>query len=231
MRSSYLTLTLLLAACPLAAQEKEKTVSVTVETAAVSQYLWRGYVLNDSPSLQPAVTISYNGLTASSWSSFSRRVPHNQAWTEHDLTLEYAREIRQFTFSVGFLDYRFPDLTRGEGNRTYEVSAGVAHSSFFSPSFKVYRDLSLGKGWYYAGGIAHSFATKWKITLTPAITVGVNQHMYQPHTTISDADLGLTAEAPLNSHLKVSAFFMQMVGHRSLFGNHNAVGTKLSFTN
>jgi hypothetical protein len=230
MRSTSLAMILLAGgACALAEEPAEKTLAVTVETGVMSSYLWRGWVLNDSPSMQPAVTFSYRGLTVGSWSNLSRRVPHNQAWTEHDLTFEYARTVKRFTLSAGYLDYRFPDLRRDENNRTKEISAGISYASFLNPSLKVYRDVSLGRGYYYAAGFSHPVAVWRNLVLTPAATAGLNQHQYIRQTTISDLDLGLTAEMPLGKHWKASAQAIEMIGHRSLFGHHHAVGAKLTY--
>ncbi|HVX67852.1 MAG TPA: TorF family putative porin [Bryobacteraceae bacterium] len=221
---------LCLAAAAGCAQTAEQArPSITVETTAVSQYLWRGTVLNDSPSVQPGVTVEYRGFSVMSWSNFSRTVPNHQAWTEHDLCLEYSHEAGDFTLSAGFLDYRFPDLTHAEGNRTTEVSLGVAYKNYLSPTFKVYKDVSLGRGYYHALGFSHSYGMRHGLALTPAVTLGVNQHMYQPATTVSDVDFGLTLDIPVGN-VTISPLAMVMTGNRSLFGTHSAFGVKFSYT-
>jgi hypothetical protein len=218
-----------IAAAAWAQPSERARPSITVETTAVSQYLWRGMVLNDSPSLQPGVTIEYQGFSLASWSNFSKTVPNHQAWTEHDLTLEYSHEVGSFTLSAGFLDYRFPDLTREEGNRTAEVSLGVAYKNYLSPAFKVYRDVSLGRGYYHTLGVSHTYRLPRGLGLTPSAAVGVNQHMYQPATTISDVDLGLTLDIPVGG-MTISPLCMVMTGNRSLYGTHSAMGVKVSYS-
>ncbi len=204
--------------------------SITLESTAVSQYLWRGYVLNSSASLQPAVTLEYAGFTVSNWANFSKRVSHNQAWTENDVTLEYAHQLGRFSISAGFLEYGYPELAADEGNRSHEVSLGVAYSHYLNPSIKAYRDLSLGKGYYYFLGVTHTYALRDRIALTPSAGIGLNQHMYQQATTISDVDCGLSLDLSVSRQVTVSPTFLLMSGNRSLFGTHYAVGVKAAYT-
>jgi hypothetical protein len=227
--------TLLMAALILvpavSGQEQDaEGIGVRLETTAVSRYLWRGWVLNESASLQPALTVSYQGLSVTSWSNLSHHVPHNQAWTEHDLNLEYNRKAGSFVFTGGLYEYRYPDLRPSEGNRSMEVYAGVRHDSYFSPSFRAYHDWKLGKGDYFTGSISHTYLWKSKIGITPLLLVGLNHHQFQRNSTISDVDAGVTVDLPVGKHFVVSPFFLEMAGHRTFFGHHFAFGVKSAYS-
>ncbi|HWQ53482.1 MAG TPA: TorF family putative porin [Bryobacteraceae bacterium] len=206
-------------------------ISVYHETAVVSSYLWRGMVLNDSVSLQPGLVIGWRGLSISSWQSFSRRVPHGQMWTSSDMNLEYARSVRKFTASVGYWRYHYPDMPRDEGETSHEFYAGVAHKSWLNPSLKFSTDVSLGGGHYWFGSVAHGFELSSRLTLNTSLGVGLNQHYYQTQTTISDVDGVASLDIRLTRHLVISPGFVQMVGHRSLFGRHHAFSLKVSLAN
>lgn len=207
----------------------EKPVSVSFESTFVSQYLWRGYVLNSSPSFQPAVNLAIRGVSASVWANCSRTAPHNQACTETDVALEYTRKLGWLSLSAGFLDYRYPDIADSAENRTEEVSFGAAADVWLHPSVKVYHDVRLGNGNYYYLGVQKDVLLPHvrKSVLNLAGGVGLNQHLYQGQTTVSDAGLTATLSIPAG-RLVVSPFVNATVGHRSLFGSHAAFGVKLS---
>ena len=73
---------------PAVAQDAESDWSFSFDTTVASQYLWRGFVANDTPALQPNVSVGYKGFSVSSWSNFAYRGPSGQNWTEHDLTVD-----------------------------------------------------------------------------------------------------------------------------------------------
>lgn len=211
------------------AEAEPRTWSIGVENTVVSQFLWRGYVLNDSPSVQPAVNIGFGGFEASVWSNFSRTVPNGQAWTEVDFTLEYTKQVGRFALSAGILDYRYTDIAGPEENRTDEVTLGVAYDAPLSPSFKYYRDFRNGAGEYFFTGVEHQFALPWSKRLAANIGggLGLNHHLYQTQTSISDVDLNASLDIQVGKTLITPAFTV-MRGHRSLFGTHAAFGVKFS---
>lgn len=206
-------------------------LTVYHETAAVSSYLWRGMVLNDSLSLQPGLVIGWRGLSISSWQNFSRRVPKGQMWTGSDMNFEYARPVGKFTVSAGYWRYHYPDMTRAEGETSHEFYSGIAHESWLKPSLKFSTDVALGGGHYWFGSVQHGFELSPRLTLNALLGVGLNQHYYQPQTTISDVDGTVSLDIRLTRYLVISPGFVQMVGHRSLFGRHHAFSLKVSLAN
>ncbi len=196
--------------------------SVTFETEVVSQYLWRGFVMNDSPSIQPGITAAYKGLSFSTWHNFSRRAPNGQSWTEHDLTVEYSRDAGRFTASAGYAVFHYPDMAAENLER--EAFVTVTHNSAFSPSFEVHRGSG---GFYYFASVNRSFAVSSRISVEATLGAGLNQHQFQPVTTISDVDGTVAVAIQITRRLAVSPTFTQMDGHRSAFGRHHAAGVIL----
>ena len=198
------------------------------EASIVSQYLWRGFVLNDSPSFQPSLTVGYRGFSANSWLNFSRRVPGGRHWTEHDLTLDYSREIRRVTLSAGYINYYIRGTPPEGGSSSSEFYAGIAHSGLLKPSFRYYRDVDQGRGDYLFSSIGHTVKLPRSAALNLTLGLGLNHHLYVSQTAISDVDFGAALDLPAGSRLKLSPFFTGVTGHRTLFPRHYAFGLKVS---
>lgn len=94
---SYMLILLLLTAVNAKAQDK---VEASIGTDIVSQYVWRGQNLG-SVSLQPALGVSYKGLSLDAWGSTGLSDPSDTK--EFDLTLSYSAG----SFSIGITDYWF----------------------------------------------------------------------------------------------------------------------------
>jgi hypothetical protein len=210
----------------LLAQE-ESPYRISFNVAFVNQYLWRGFVANDTPSVQPELRLGYKGFSVSSWSSFSHTAPYNQNWTEHTLNLAYTRRLGNLTASLGWQNEVNPNLESDLGRYTNEVYFGLAHDSILRPSVTVYRDVHRGNGGYYYLSLGHSFRAGRGVSINPLVGVGVNEHLYIDQTTVSNFDIGVSVKIPLG-HAVLSPFFQQMIGHRSLFGRHNVFGVMLS---
>ena len=94
---SYTLILLLTAAVNAKAQDKVET---SIGTDIVSQYVWRGQDLG-SVSLQPALGVSYKGLSLNAWGSTGLSDPSDTK--EFDLTISYSAG----GFNAGITDYWF----------------------------------------------------------------------------------------------------------------------------
>jgi len=206
--------------------QDESPVSVSIDVGFANQYLWRGFVLNDSPSMQPGISVGFKDFTISSWSNVSHTGPNNQSWTEHDLTLDYTKSFGKNSLSVGYINYAFPDL-EDDSKYTSEFYFGYAYDTILSPSIKVYRDVDDGDGWYYYGSIGHSVPLPKGLSLNPSLGVGLNQGQWIDPTVISNVDLGVSLDIPVGK-VTFSPFFTRMIGNKGIFGSHNMYGVMMS---
>ena len=231
MRRIYLKIfsAVLLAATalPALARDSKNDWSFSFETAFTSQYLWRGFLLNDTPALQPNITAGYKGFSVSSWSNFAYRGPNGQNWTEHDLTLDYSHSLGKLGLSAGYILYSFPDLNPGQGHRSHEVYAGVSYDTLFHPSFTFYRDVDQGDGNYFYLSGGHSWELARGVVFNGGLGLGLNNGQWIDNTTISNFDINISVDIRAGQ-VVFSPFFTQVVGHRTLFGHHNAFGVNLS---
>ncbi len=219
-------LTATLLAAPAAAQDTESDWSFSLDTTFVSQYLWRGFVPNDTPSLQPNISVGYKGFSVSSWSNISHTGPNGQNWTEHDVTVDYTHSFNKLGVSVGYINYAFPDLS-GSDKYTHEFYVGASYDTFLSPSITFYRDVDDGDGNYLYLSGGHSFELGKGVVFNLGAGVGLNNGQWIDQTTVSNFDTTASVDIPWGK-VVFSPFFTQMVGNKGIFGNHNMFGVNMS---
>ncbi|HME44070.1 MAG TPA: TorF family putative porin, partial [Syntrophorhabdales bacterium] len=87
----------------------EEPVTGTASVSFLNQYMFRGYQLGkDSLIIQPSLSASYKGFTASFWGNidshekatqnFNPDDPGHQSFNETDLTLSYTYVLDKFSF-------------------------------------------------------------------------------------------------------------------------------------
>ena len=180
-------------------------MSAGVDLIATSAYVWRGFVPTADPSLQPAPWITIGPVTVTSWANFARG-SQGTPITEHDATIDYTGHRGAFALSLGYTNYFFPDAS--SDRVSHELYAGIAHDSFFSPSIRVYRDVSAGHGTYANVSMAHRFdVANGHIALTPSAALGYNHHQWTERSTWSDLAIGLKATLPpVSARVSISPF-------------------------
>ena len=173
--------------------EKGATLAHTVkpETSPVSgsatvgvfnRYIFRGYELsNSSFVVQPAISVSYKGFSATLWSNIDSNVNGTQSVTnanylsntgkkdlnETDFTLSYTYVIDKLSLTGGYIYYG-TDYTA----ETDEVFVTIAYDTLLKPTLSVYRDINEYGGTYFNFSIAHSLPVYKEITLDLGASAG-----------------------------------------------------------
>lgn len=83
-------------------------IEVGAEIAVYSDYIWRGFVLDDDPVIQPSISIGAYGFTGTFWSSFDIHSDDGVDGDEVDFTLDYTYEHDLFSLFAGHTWYTFP---------------------------------------------------------------------------------------------------------------------------
>ena len=171
----------------------------------VSAYVWRGFVVTDAACFQPTAFVSARGLTITTW--FNVIASSDDAgWSEHDLVIDYTKPVGAWKLSAGYTNYYFPTVT--DGHISNEFYGGVGWSGLLSPTLKVYQDVSVGNGTYVSAGVSQSVALGTsKLTMTPAMTLGYNNHHWVSESGWSDLNLGVTLTLPAGTHMDIAASF------------------------
>ncbi|MEW6115398.1 MAG: TorF family putative porin [Nitrospirota bacterium] len=169
--------------------EKGATLAHTVEpaTAPVSgsasvgifnRYIFRGYELsNKSIVIQPALSVSYKGFSATLWStidsdehatqSFAPDRPGQKSFNETDLTLSCTYVLGKLSLTGGYIYYgtKYADETE-------ELFVTASYDMLLKPTLSVYRDINEYPGTYINLAIAHSLPVYKEITLDLGASAG-----------------------------------------------------------
>ena len=155
-------------------------VEVSADTAVKSKYVWRGFLLDDDPVMQPGIYLSAYGFTASLWGSYDIDGNDSLSSDEVDYSLDYTYQFDRFSLSVGHTYYDFPaaDLF----SREVYIGAGV--DTFLSPTVTWYYDYGEetdggADGHYVSLEISHSVALgENPVTLDLSGLVGYNNEFF-----------------------------------------------------
>jgi len=137
--------------------DSQRSVTGGVDVTVNSAFVWRGFVVCDSPVVQPAVWVAIGPVTVTSWSNIARSAPSGRRWTEHDLTVDYSWTRGDYTVSAGWINYFFID--QPSERFTNELYVGVSHQGLVEPGVWVFQDVQAGSGTYILAslGLTHEF--------------------------------------------------------------------------
>jgi len=133
--------------------ESEMTASptplnTTIGLDIASSYIFRGFTVNKNPSLQPTLKATAGGLTLGTWGSFPMDREEGELEQEVDLYATYDRAVGAFVFSIGAIEYTYPE---SDLDNDREIMLKAALTAPLSPSLAIYHGLegAVEKSTYY----------------------------------------------------------------------------------
>ena len=146
-------------------------VTGSASLGALNRYVFRGYrVGRDSLVLEPSLTVSYQGFSATFWGNIDTREtatacfvpdrPGRKSFNETDVTLSYAHNLGRLGLTAGFIYYGTKFMAE-----TQELYVGASLNVPGRPTLTVYRDIDAYPGTYFLFSLAHSVALKKRIAL------------------------------------------------------------------
>jgi hypothetical protein len=208
----------------------EIKVNVDAEALIVSQYIWRGMVLNEDLSLQPTLTVTYNDFLAGALSfnvwgqmdltDFGKDKCHytddckSREWqfTEVDFTLDYSYSFDKYTIGVGMIWYLFPNWDHSED--THEVYLALSYDCLLQPALTIYYDFDEVDGFYLNLAVGHSFPVNDKFSIDLSSSVGygdsdTNDANFGNDTSaLVDFNLGLNTPYQVTEHITITPTLM-----------------------
>lgn len=184
---------------------KVSPVEVSADISVNSQYLWRGFLLDDDPVMQQGIYVGAYGFTASLWGSFDIGGDDDLNSDEVDYVIDYTREFDKLSLSVGCTYYDFPSAD----TFSREFYAGAGLDVFLSPTLVWYHDYGDedsggGDGDYIALGLSHSFPLGTSsVTLDLSGHAGYNNELFI-NGTGGDASLGIGLTIPLTEKISLN---------------------------
>lgn len=198
-------------------------IEVTSTIDFYSDYMWRGFLMDRDPVIQPGVNISTKGFTFSLWSSFDLDNNVGGQSDEVDFVIDYTTDIADgVSLSLGNTYYDFP------ASNTYssEFYVGLGLSELaglpVETSLTYFRDYGDqnnggGLGSYFSLDFGYSvpLEEKYGITADFGLHLGYNNKLFIAGD--SGKDLGLTAglTIPLTETLTISP----SVNYSAAFGD------------
>lgn len=160
----------------LYAEETKVTGSASV--GVFNSYVFRGFELSsDSLVVQPALTVSYKGFSASFWGNINSKetptqsfVPDREdqkSFNETDLTMSYAYTIDKLSLTGGYIYYGTKYAAETE-----ELFLSIVYDIITKPTLTVYQDITAYPGTYINLAISHSLPVYQEITFDLGASVG-----------------------------------------------------------
>ncbi len=203
---------MIMAAWSSAAFAGEESPSVNVDLALSSKYVWRGLLVTDDPVLQPSLTIGYKKLSLNFWANHDltdRGASGESEITEFDYTLDYSSSADKFSYSLGVIQYTFPDV--GEG--TTELYGSIGYDFVVSPTLAIYYDTDEAGGIYANLGLGYSLPLPEVAELSASLDLsgsigyassGWNELYYGvDDSAFVDLLLTATLNIPIDEHITV----------------------------
>jgi uncharacterized protein (TIGR02001 family) len=160
---------------PAVAQTAEGP-EASAQVEILSQYVWRGLVVNDEAVLQPAMTVGKGGFWIGAWGNFdlTDSVATEGEFSEIDLTAAYGAGIGPLAVEFGIVEYLFPNVTSGTNaaGATRELYVSVSAGTALDPTATVYYDFAETDGLYALLGVAHQVDTTETLGVELNLTVG-----------------------------------------------------------
>ncbi len=173
-----------------------RVVTVGADVAMTGAYVWRGFVLHDGACLQPDLWAKFGGFTVTSWLNVRNTVTGDNHLNEHDLIVDYSREVRVVTLSAGWTNYRIFGNQSGQTNEFY---AGLRAGVPLQPGVQVYKDVQQGSGTYVSLSAIQEWPVGTRATGTAQVAIGHNNHMYIDRSGFSDVAVTVKLSVPVPS--------------------------------
>ena len=192
-------------------EQEENPLALTLSTAFMTDYMWRGFDLYDGSSIQPEVEASYSlgeygAITGDVWAHLPAEGDRqDEKFSEVDYTLEYGITFEPFELAVGHYWYSYPTDNTNSMKRTAEYYATAALlDTPLNPTLGFYQDYDEYDNQYYELGFSHTIECPALLgegfNMTPYATFGFASNSEKVY-----ADDGLV-------HITVGASFNLKLG-------------------
>jgi len=207
------------------AAAEDAAVSVDAEVTLISQYIWRGMVLNEDLSLQPTMTVAKSGFSFNVWgqmdlTNFGEDECHytddcdSRAWqfTEIDFVLDYSHSFDKLTAGIGVIFYEFPNWDHADD--THEVYLSLAYDCLLQPALTVYYDFDEVDAFYVNMAVSHSIAVNDKFSIDLSSSLGFGDSDFnefnfgEDSNALVDFNFGIAAPCKVTGDITITPTLM-----------------------
>ncbi len=182
------------------------SLEASADINIISDYVWRGFILDDDPVMQQGVYVNAYGFSVSIWGSFDIDGNDSLSSDEVDYVIDYTREFNKLSLSAGHTYYDFP--LAGAASKEFYLAAKL--DTPLSPTLTWYRDYGKetsggGDGDYIVLGTNHDFPFEiGSVTLNVSGHIGYNNKLFI-NGEGGDAALGIGLTIPLSDNCSLSS--------------------------
>jgi hypothetical protein len=155
-------------------------LGVSLDAGICDKYLWRGITYNSGLVFQPAIAITYNDFSLSSWSNIGLSKTDTTNYNEIDLTLCYNHSFSTLNIegTISYYYYLNPVF-----NPTIEFNAGIYYSiNDFSLFTRTSYDLLVCTGaMFIEVGVDYEKALTSKLTLSGTLLTGFGSKTFNEY--------------------------------------------------
>lgn len=188
-----------------------EAAKVSAGSDVASAYVWRGMTFNDEAVAQPYVdVVAENGIGLNVWGNYDLGdyggTLENGEFSEIDLTLSYGFSLGPVNFSVGHIEYLFPN--GGQGTSELFAGGSMALLKGLSTNIKFYYDYDELEEYYLSAGLAYDLALPKGIGLSLAASAGYagNRYAADGDRSLYDYNFSLKSAVPVTHAVSLSAF-------------------------
>lgn len=184
--------------------------SAFVQFPIVSAYNWRGQIIDDRPVIQPYLSVTHLGFTASAWGNFSLddKYTGKHDFSEVDLTFSYLIPVSFAEISVGIIDYQ---PTGAADWKLHEMFITAKYpNDLVTPRVEGYKSFSDDVGYYILAGISRQFEITKSLALTADFYSGYGDDKWNVYSfnvdanRMNDGGVSLALKYQLSENLSVT---------------------------
>lgn len=192
-RAARLTSAWLLTLCVLAAPAAAQ-VNVSVETRALSRYLFAGLPFSTGWVGQGQVVVGVSGFTFNGYANYDF---DTEEINELDIWGDYFHAFNDvFGGYIGAGLYNFKNVVEvGEFSATPEIYGGLAFFTVLNPTLYVAHDFDLGSGTHAYASVSHDVPVGI-VTLTATGRLAYNAKYWRDASGFGYADLNVAGAIP-----------------------------------
>jgi hypothetical protein len=157
----------------------ESGIGISGTLDSYSQYIWRGFLLDSDPVIQPSLSVSFYGLTLSLWCSFDPAIDDAAMSSEVDYVVDYTYKVGTLSLSIGNTFYSFPE----HDLKSMEAYLGIGIAAIGSPTLTIFYDYGDeaeggADGIYVSLNLSHSQPIYMDITFDLNVHAGYNHEAF-----------------------------------------------------
>lgn len=187
-------------------------VQVSLESALMSSYVWRGQVYNNDAVWQPQLTIEQYGVSLNIWGNYNLAgsTPDgiSSDFSELDFSVAYQLpiDINEMAFDIGLINYNFPNSDTDSTTELFASATVLSWKEYIIPSVTLFGDIDEASGIYMLFDLVAPYQVSDYLAVEVGASVGYANGGYNDYyfgngtLDPDDSSKGSTQDARFNDY-------------------------------